>query len=722
MADIKIIVDSSDVATATNRVDQLGSSGTVAQKGIDKAARGMNQFGAVAKNGGKKLNTFNMQLQQGGYQLQDFVVQLQSGTSVFTAFGQQGSQFAGVFGPKGAVIGAVIAIGSAVGGMAYKMLTASSEVKDFKGQMDDLTTGLSEYESISNRIANDAALSGEFGRLSDNAKSILESIRELNNISLKDLLGEFGSLGEIDLQKLTVRDPSNKSGFLGLLGLNTKDIEVFGAKQIQKAADFLNLEDSGLNYGEMAAEAQKYLRLVMDIQKAEDLEGRVGPAKELSDYLAKMVDTRDLDIDKRQEILRLQKVLLKITEAQADLEKPERDARTKAEEEYQKRLARTRVIMGQLRAERRKAAEEEAEEDRLANIETLAKAEIDLFKANAAYEKKQKQLDAAGDIAILENQAKVELELSRANDAYEKMADAERQKRLDELNDKVEEMAERLSIPFAAALSLIRQAKEEAKVDLDAFGGPGSFKYGGSQTFTPEKTKKVKKSDIELLRERLALEEALVGKTETQKVLLQELGVNYEKIYGKDSIIKLETRIEKLRQITEEEAKVKDLANTIGSAMEDSLMSMVDGTKSVKDAFRDMAADIVRHLYKVLVVQKMINAIGGMIGGPVGNEMATMTLDGGGYTGNGPRSGGLDGKGGFMAMMHPRETVVDHTKPNSGGTGQNVVINQSFNFQANGDDSVKKIIAQAAPQIAQMTKKSMLDDRRRGGTTKAVFG
>ena len=57
-----------------------------------------------------------------------------------------------------------------------------------------------------------------------------------------------------------------------------------------------------------------------------------------------------------------------------------------------------------------------------------------------------------------------------------------------------------------------------------------------------------------------------------------------------------------------------------------------------------------------------------------------------------------------------------------GGGGDNVVINQSFNFQANGDDSVKKIIAQAAPQIAQMTKNSMLNDRRRGGTTKAVFG
>jgi hypothetical protein len=32
---------------------------------------------------------------------------------------------------------------------------------------------------------------------------------------------------------------------------------------------------------------------------------------------------------------------------------------------------------------------------------------------------------------------------------------------------------------------------------------------------------------------------------------------------------------------------------------------------------------------------------------------------GGGYTGNGPRSGGLDGQGGFIAMLHPQEQVID---------------------------------------------------------------
>jgi hypothetical protein len=32
---------------------------------------------------------------------------------------------------------------------------------------------------------------------------------------------------------------------------------------------------------------------------------------------------------------------------------------------------------------------------------------------------------------------------------------------------------------------------------------------------------------------------------------------------------------------------------------------------------------------------------------------------GGGFTGHGPRSGGLDGQGGFMAMLHPQEQVID---------------------------------------------------------------
>lgn len=51
-----------------------------------------------------------------------------------------------------------------------------------------------------------------------------------------------------------------------------------------------------------------------------------------------------------------------------------------------------------------------------------------------------------------------------------------------------------------------------------------------------------------------------------------------------------------------------------------------------------------------------------------------LKFDGGGYTGDGARAGGIDGKGGFLAVMHPRETVVDHTRGQSVGGGNTYVV------------------------------------------------
>jgi phage-related protein len=52
---------------------------------------------------------------------------------------------------------------------------------------------------------------------------------------------------------------------------------------------------------------------------------------------------------------------------------------------------------------------------------------------------------------------------------------------------------------------------------------------------------------------------------------------------------------------------------------------------------------------------------------PTFGAVSVPSFEGGGYTGNAPRSGGLDGQGGFMAMLHPRETVVDHSRASGGG-------------------------------------------------------
>ena len=56
------------------------------------------------------------------------------------------------------------------------------------------------------------------------------------------------------------------------------------------------------------------------------------------------------------------------------------------------------------------------------------------------------------------------------------------------------------------------------------------------------------------------------------------------------------------------------------------------------------------------------------------------SFEGGGYTGNGPRSGGVDGRGGFPAILHPRETVVDHTRT-GGGRGSSAPTRISIPIQ-----------------------------------------
>ena len=51
------------------------------------------------------------------------------------------------------------------------------------------------------------------------------------------------------------------------------------------------------------------------------------------------------------------------------------------------------------------------------------------------------------------------------------------------------------------------------------------------------------------------------------------------------------------------------------------------------------------------------------------------SFSGGGSTGMGSRSGGIDGQGGFPAILHPRETVIDHTKAGGGlGRSQRVEL------------------------------------------------
>lgn len=114
-ASLIVRVKTEGAEQSAKQLDALTQSSTKADTAVTKT-------GAAAEKAAPKMRAFGTGAQAVGYQVQDFVVQVQSGTSVFVAFGQQASQLAGALGPGGAVLGAVIALGAAVGGVLYKSM------------------------------------------------------------------------------------------------------------------------------------------------------------------------------------------------------------------------------------------------------------------------------------------------------------------------------------------------------------------------------------------------------------------------------------------------------------------------------------------------------------------------------------------------------------------------------------------------------------------------
>ena len=89
-------------------------------------------------------------------------------------------------------------------------------------------------------------------------------------------------------------------------------------------------------------------------------------------------------------------------------------------------------------------------------------------------------------------------------------------------------------------------------------------------------------------------------------------------------------------------------------------------------------------------------------------QIKAQSFEGGGFTGYGARAGGLDGKGGYMAMVHPNESIVDHTK----GQGQGITIVNNVDATGGGSD-VDQRIRVAMEVTSQQTVAQVQDLLRR---------
>ncbi|MEK7952793.1 phage tail tape measure protein [Luteolibacter soli] len=97
-----------------------------------------------------------------------------------------------------------------------------------------------------------------------------------------------------------------------------------------------------------------------------------------------------------------------------------------------------------------------------------------------------------------------------------------------------------------------------------------------------------------------------------------------------------------------------------------------DGRFNFKGFIDGLAADLASSALKG-AFEALFKGLAGLTGDSAGdastwgNLLGTVlkgftSFEGGGFTGTGSRTGGLDGRGGMLAMVHPNETVIDHDK------------------------------------------------------------
>jgi len=820
-------------AQVNSRISHLTKTLYSGAGAVDQWATHVNQ----AKN---KTNRFGMVAQQVGYQVGDFFVQVQSGTSALVAFGQQGTQLAGLLP---GVAGAVVGIGMSLGTMLLKTFLDTRDAgKQLEESVKAVEEALSDLSNVSSMLRD--TLGAPFSEANTVLREYLELLEKSSAANVqKQVSLAFGAKGE-------------STGILNELALMAEDMteppwwagEKFGGskKEIEDANELLRVR------GEIA----EILRGTAEQPRI--IEGTEG-LRELGDDLLAYSKKFNGALGKRIRTLMFESGLTKLM---VDDEKAKGDAANDALEKHATEMEafydmiakedkdeakRKSDLMKKQwdalyknRMEAKKAAEEASKREATA----IASSKVQIEQASVRQALQEAELQyGSKSIEHREAQVKAAKELARITAEQKFIADGITDAEQDQIDLLVEAageaevmrqaladskieaggLAKNLRSAVSALNSLmglgdsIDKAIAVAQVRLGTLQITGDSKmadiaagiegqrqdlqkfydkaFEGLSAGTPEFSKlvderfeanqklyalegylelieeendRIKESnksgrkgkkkpglimteELFAMKQKLDLQTASLGKSEEEilfeqnksqllsKITDQMVGMSeVDKAFyiqqaegAAEYITNKQLELIALQEIEQQQEKVAD---TIANSMGNALMSMVDGTKSVKDAFKSMASDIIKDLYRILVVEQMVKSIktatlgffedggvfqggsqvqayadGGVVGSPTTFPMA------GGRT-------GLMGEAGPEAIMPLKRGANGKLGVQAEGGAGDVVIHQNFNFTANGDESVKKLIAQAAPQIASMTKSSIISDRRRGGQMKATFG
>jgi len=653
--------------------------------------RGQGQAAAGTAKGGLRLMRGG--LGQLGHQVQDVAVQLQMGQNALLVFGQQGSQVASLFGQNGALIGAFLAVGAAVGTALapslFKTKDAFEELKEIAEATEkiltiDFLTGTAdladEFEKLAkeSKALADASIrmalleafkvatiaEEEFARVTKNLLPSLVAVSTTMGVAGDKVGNLSGSLG-ISTEEAKKLDAAHVAMIRGVEGSKEAFVELVrelaaGQPITSEMNEALVSSDKALQ--ELSVEASRSEQRIATLTAL--LQGKKIATKDDAEATKEASDALKDANQKRQDFIRSLNEELNVI-GLTNVELAVRRARLLGMSEQEVNLVRvkaeqirvTNAYNNQIEIEK---AQEEAlitsKEDFVSGVvaqaEALGKSNIELLEANVLVG----QLDSKQQTAF--NNAIARMKEFKA----EQDAAAERDQSISALQPILEGLMseeELINESYIRRGEIVANAYEQGII-------PSIQAYNdimlGLERKQQEELDAIKKKEI------------LRG-SELTGHMLGQLG---EQFAGVQAANKKMFAAQKAYKIANAIQNTYDAANNALSSNYPWPLPKVFAATAVAAGLANVAA------------------------------IKSTSFDGGGFTGMGARSGGVDGKGGFPAILHPNETVIDHTKGQGGGI---TIVN---NIDAKGADAnVDMKIRAAMQQSSQQTVATIQDLMRR---------
>jgi len=670
------------------RLQMMGASAAQidAVKKVQQATAAMRAQGKSAGALHGQLRLMRGGLGQIGHQVQDVAVQLQMGQNALLVLGQQGSQVASLFGQNGALIGAVLAVGAAVGTYLAPEL--------FK-----TTDHLKEFEEVANRVAKIMSI--------DMATGAVVLTDEIIRLAQKS-----DELAKAKLDSAIVAQSVAINTAVDGIKANAEEFFVGTARSGQVLAGSLGgLRDE---FGITTADAQNLAKAQRDLMSGADASGKafvtlvasIQSSSQATDEQKKAFDeVKSAILANAENMLFGKDALEALTDLQTNYNERINEGSQETKDFIKEQEKYTEMLTSKINALDEELTllyqgEEAALRLKLAN-EGVAKSDIDIIVAMQA------RIDAAkAENEVVDEQIKKEEQLIQDKKKF---------------SDKVLEQARNIG----------KSSLEMLKAKAAAFELTTELEQAFKKLDEAEAAKKKEESigDIESLRESLMTEEqALFDSYVKRNQIVGEALAN-------DAISQKAAYELQLQLLADYEKKVADMKS---KSTKFEGKTAKDKTKMVLGELGDMFQGVTAANKKMFAVQKAYSIVQTIISTfegaqkaatayaaipPLAAAMAAahvtaglarvaqiraQSFDGGGFTGMGSRSGGMDGKGGFPAILHPNETVVDHTK----GQGQGITIVNNVDARGAGPEVDMKI-QQAMQVTSQQTIATIQDLMRR---------